>query len=292
MKKFCTKASGFLYFGGGPGWSSLPDQSMLAPALSRGELGMEFWDEPSPLRPDGHTFFTNRAFHNWMFSASQFLNESLSRYSEVGVITHGFSTLPILKIIESQNLKVDQLVLISPYVDIYSYQKRLVQLSIQDFARLEDTPSASQLKLLLGQSRELFDWSIQQALQVSFHNPYLFDHFWQDLDLRDLWLLNMEDKESQLDLVSWQAVNQDLVQVMGRLGLDSPLSISTTVIIGERDPICKEALVQKELSKLLNRFEVRVFPNCSHFPHLESPDLFVSQIAGSRSPLFLDRLAS
>ena len=269
-----------MYFGGGPGWSSLPDQSMLAPALSRGQLRMEFWDEPSPLRPDGDTFFTERAFHNWMFSASQFLNASLPRYSRRGVITHGFSTLPILKMVESQSLNVDQLVLISPYLDIYAYQRRLVDLSVQDFTRLKDIPVASQLKLLFNRSAELFDGPMQQALQIAFHNPCLFDHLWYNLNLRDLWLCNMEDQEAQLDLVSWQAVNEDLVQVLGRLRLEKPIEIPTLVMVGERDPICKVEAIKKELSKVITNIDVRVFPNCSHFPHLESPDLFVGQLVG------------
>lgn len=193
-------------------------------------------------------------------------------------MTHGFSTLPILKMVESQNLKVDRLVLISPFVDIYAYQRRLVELSVQDFLRLKDIPVASQLKILFEQSHELFDHPMQQALQIAFHNPCLFDHFWQDLNHRDVWFMNMEERESQLDLVSWQAVNQDLVQVVDRLKLLNKVSIPTTVILGERDHIVKARDIDEALSPLLEHFEIKIFPRAGHFPHLESPDRFVSHL--------------
>jgi len=251
---------------------------MLAMALGRGQLRMEFWDEPSQLRPDGDTFFAERAFHNWLFSASQFLNNSLVDCRMRGVVTHGFSTLPILKMVESQNLKIDHLVLVSPYVDIYAYQRRLVDLSIKDFLGLKEMPVVTQLKNFFGQSRQLFDWPMQQALQIAFHDPCLFDHLWYDLNYRDEWLGHMEDREAQLDLVSWQAVNQDIVQVGERLKIDQPLKVPALIIVGESDPIVKTKALDQMLSPLLANYQVKVFPRAGHFPHLEQPDQFVKAL--------------
>ena len=62
-----------LFFHGGPGLNSSPENEVINPIARRSNRNIYFWNEPSLLRPWGDPFDTDNGFMSWYKPADEFI---------------------------------------------------------------------------------------------------------------------------------------------------------------------------------------------------------------------------
>jgi pimeloyl-ACP methyl ester carboxylesterase len=256
-----------LFVPGGPGQSSEPDRRALQPHLERAGVRSVFWNEPSPLRPDGTPFRAERAYAAVLDDLASTLRGLPAPVTLVG---SSFGAYSVSRLLADEELRgrVRGVVLVGPVFDIAHGLRRIMELSRSDFATTAPE-KAKRLGQLLDENRALFDAPMQEGLALAFENPGLPRHYFASDDALASWAAVLAEPAWGMDPVSQGAVLADLRDApplkAGAFGLPC------RAVFGDRDPVSSPDLVRGRLDADYPGWSGAVVPETGHWPHLEKP---------------------
>jgi pimeloyl-ACP methyl ester carboxylesterase len=256
-----------LFVPGGPGQSSEPDRRALQPHLERAGIRSVFWNEPSPLRPDGTPFRAEGAYAALLEDLAGTLRGLPAPVALVGTSFGAYSVSRLLADDELRG-RVGDVVLIGPVFDQAGCLRRIMELSRADFAATAPD-KARRLARLLGSTRELFDEPMQQGLALAFENPGLPQHYFADDEALAAWAAVLAEPAWGTDPVSQAAVLADLRDAPPLP--DGAFDLPCRVVFGDRDPVSSPGLVRERLDADYPGWSCRVVREAGHWPHLEKP---------------------
>lgn len=260
----------FLYFHGGPGLSSFPDQRLLSSVQS--EFDLHFWNEPSNLRPEHSDHFdSEQAFRNWMASAENFLmSHWLKGSTPLVVVAHSFACVPLLQIANRHQQKLDGLILISPIFDLSQAYRRTLERARKNLVRTR-SKLVRDLDEQMESSREPFDAAMIRALEFAMADSELPLYFWRNQEAWTQWQLALaSDARAVVDLKAWRAVLQDLYWEFSYLQVSS-LPHPIQIITGIDDPLSDRSGIESFL-RINPQTRVESWSRCGHYAHLENQE--------------------
>ena len=268
----------YLYFHGGPGLSSIPDQALLKRMTQ--DLHLEFWNEPSNLRPKvSDPFEADQAFRNWMGSAENFvLSHWMKESGPLFLVAHSFASLPLLQIAKRHEKKIEGVMLVSPVLDMARTFSSVLARAQRDLAQAE-SPVVQDLVNNIEASKSPFDGPMIQALEYALADSDLLLHYWKDQDVMADWQsVLVSDSQAGIDLRAWKAVLQDLYWENPYLHMEA-LDIPVAVISGMEDHFADRFNIERFLGmNPQGRYES--WARCGHYPHLEDGEEFARSLYG------------
>ncbi len=252
-----------LFIHGGPGLNSEPEKRLLSSHLK--EFKTHFWNEPSELR--GQKISTN-AYQDWLNSIKKMQPENSI------LIANSFGSLGALHLIE-QEIKLKKIVFLSPTIQLHQVFLKMIELAIFDFQKRNDD-KANEIQKLKNTISSFYDSSMQKALDLTFQDPDLFPHYWQNYKILGEWGAILGEQEFQFDFQSQKAVLNNLKDKFTELpSLKSNARV--TVIYGENDPVWLDSNISL-FQSMFKDIKFHKFEDCGHFPHLENKELFIKVI--------------
>lgn len=268
----------YLYFHGGPGLSSFPDQALMKPLQS--VFHLEYWNEPSNLRPQvADHFEADQAFRNWMASAENFiLGQWMKETGPIYLVAHSFACLPILQIAKRHESKIKGLLLVSPVLDMVRTFRKAVRWAQIDLAKTKSS-LVREVEDHLKASREPFDSHMIQALEYALADGEMLLHYWKDRESMENWQsVLVSDSRAGVDTRAWKAVLQDLYWEYSYLQME-PLEVPLAIITGMDDHFGDRAQIE-EFLQLNPHCRYESWAGCGHFPHLEDSEEFGRSLYG------------
>jgi pimeloyl-ACP methyl ester carboxylesterase len=267
----------YFFIHGGPGLNSFPERAILGPYFARADVLIDFWDEPSRLRPDGDPFTVENAFRNWCASIARRLDFFRAQGKRVHLLAHSFSIHAVVRLIEPYADVISRVMLFAPCLNIRDAQRNIAELGKMLFLRAH-SDKAAEIDEHLSLHRELFDSPMQQALLIASQSPHIFEEYWEDKAQMKRAFDAVRAPEASWDFESFMAVNEDFAldereRAKENRGALAPVSVAIPVdaIFGAKDPLIK---IDRELPMLRSKFrnlDVHLFEESGHYPHLEEP---------------------
>ena len=258
------------------------ERRVLRPLFERQEADFIGWDEPSPLRP-GSLLKTGKTsyFENWLESARCLIQSTLYEKENVLLVAHSFSCQPIKFLAKEFQDQISGLVLLAPGLDLYSVQKKIIGLSIEDFlahGSTERTVKVSEMKKHLLDSKSCFDECIQQGLALALENESLFDHYWVNHVAKARYFETLAESHWQLDLDRFFGVLKDYSNHWWTQVEKEKFMSRCLIVLGLNDPLYETACESDRARSDCPFHRAISFKESGHFPQLEEPELFVKEI--------------
>ncbi len=265
-----------LFFHGGPGINSVPEQQIVFPYLKKQGRFLHCWSEPSRLRPNGDKLNLNSPFMSWYQSAENYIKSFIEKGQKVHLIAHSFSALPICYLAQKYQKHIRQLTLISPILDINTFNRRMIELSIADWSvhKSADAIRLSELKEL---SESSFDSPIETALETIYFSNQASRLFFEKQTTKTLWHFYLHQSQNlALDQFNWRHIMKDYCSLGLSTIFKSSLDIPTWIIKGERDQLCETDELEYFGKVNFHHAQLLQIRNCSHYVHLEDPRFLVN----------------
>lgn len=268
----------FLYYHGGPGFNSHPEEEMLKPIInskksSTNRVKIFFWNEPKQFNAN-QALYPGQEFNTLMKSAEDFLNEHYLKYGKLNLIGHSFGAYITMHLALKHADKIDQILLIAPALDLHSADLGLLKMGLMNLRNNGKHEQANQLENLIHTlSPEFNDQTIQASLLV-LDETFFFNYFY-DLQIAQNFL-NYFVPPYEMSIPAFFAIRKDTV----RYPLEGkPLALKITVLFGDKDYLIKS----DDQLKVLKQFSVRpvniiVFSDTRHYPHIEKKKKFIQLI--------------
>ncbi len=256
---------------GGPGFNAFPELDLLQPIAQRQGCEIQFWNEPSVLRPAGFLFDADRAFSGQVASLDAFLPPSFET-----LICHSFGIHPFLQLQATKPRLIKKLILVTPAFDLEGAHQRIFNLAANDFARLAPD-FAIEMKAETKKTRKIFDEASQKCLNLILKDPELLLNYWCNKNLFLKFVESMSRTESQFDIASFLAVLKEFGQQDRRFpGLLSKDIDEAILIFADQDPVSDQTSEVAAAKIVFGReLPVVVIPQAGHWPHLEQSEAFL-----------------
>lgn len=259
----------YLFIHGGPGLNSYAEETLLGPQFKARDAIIEFWNEPSRLRPSKDIFSPENAFCNAYSSLETQFIRLHKQFGLIHLIAHSFGTQYVVRLAKNHPEKLASVTLIAPGLAIDITFKNVMHLAQKDLTTI-DLRLADQLRNALEKTKNLADPAMIDGLLCSLQDPLLFSHYWSQKKSHETWMdLVNSQTEAAFDLESFLAI----LKTIEPIDFDSPLSQSfrVRVYFGRLDPIADQTHEKALLNRLFRNAEVTILDHCSHFAHLEDP---------------------
>jgi pimeloyl-ACP methyl ester carboxylesterase len=265
-----------VFLHGGPGFNSLPEQSMLGPLCRAGRLDTVFWNEPSRLRPDGDPFSVEKAFDNWLASATNFTVRA-AEAGPVHIVAHSSTVHAALQITREHQDRVASLVLVAPSADNLTTFRNVLRIARDDLAPVNAELSAT-IDSALARTRAVLDAAMREGLLAAVQDEQLFTHYFVNSEQLQRTSAAWTQPGGQFDMESFLSVLADF----GRRGaslLPGPVvTAPALVLFGAQDPITPMSEQVAPLLRALPDARVEVVDGCSHCLHLDRPQDFFERL--------------
>jgi pimeloyl-ACP methyl ester carboxylesterase len=262
----------FVFVHGGPGFNSLPEQTLLGPPCEAAGHSIAFWNEPSRLRPDGDAFEAERAFERWLASAERFVLQSALRPAHL--IAHSSAVHAALEIARRHPHCLASVVLVAPSIDPFAGFRRVLRVAHADFA--ETQPAlASVVASAIARTRVLFDDPMREGLQLAARDERLFTHYFANADQFAATAAVMSRPEAQFDGESFFAVMSDFAGRHASLLSTAPVPVPVLALFGSADPITPMDDQVGALRAAAPGACIERVDGCSHWLHLDRPRRFL-----------------
>jgi pimeloyl-ACP methyl ester carboxylesterase len=267
-----VKSRSFLFLHGGPGFNSFSEKALLTDAFAHLNSTIEFWNEPSELRPKGEPFIEKAAFPNWYGSIARALMSCRERNQRTHVLAHSYSVHGVVRVLEDYSDVVSGLTLISPALNIYDAYKNMARVG-RNLYRESDPEKARQIDSELSLSTTFFDIHLVNSMLLAAGNPALFSQYWENHSRMQEAHEAAKAPEAQMDMRSFIAVNKGLAEQSREpkmLSFDGRVQI----IFGEKDAVVLSHQEIPFLEKTFKNRDVHFFSESRHYAHLEETERF------------------
>jgi pimeloyl-ACP methyl ester carboxylesterase len=266
----------FVFLHGGPGFNSHAEQAILGPLFQAAGLDVEFWNEPSRLRPDGDRFEVDDAFERWLASATAFVLRSASS-GAVNVLAHSCGVHAAVQIAGEHPQLVASLTLITPSADNAMTFRNVLRIAGADLAEV-NPDLAARINTALAHTRAVFDAAMRDGLMAAVQDDRLFAHYFADAGQLQLSAAAWSPPEAQFDLESFLAVLTGFGRRGGSLLSESRVAVPALALYGAQDPITPMSEQVAALRTALPDCRVELVEGCSHCLHLDRPRHFVERV--------------
>ncbi len=250
-------ADTFLFFHGGPGYNSNPEEQFLKPLFEAKGHNFYTWDEPSALRTAGPLFVKENAYENLLKSSEEFLLKFSD--DKIILIGHSFGTFPIYHLAKKYPELIERLVVICPALNVHAADVNIFKAA--GVAIPEDL-------------KPQFDMVTLNTMLQAAANPDLATLYWNDMDkLVSYWSLNGQDPQWGFDFDSF--VNVRLTMPLPEL---IPIETPTLLIFGANDIIVKHDEEILYDGQVFQNREVVIVEDAAHYPHAEQTEIVMGAI--------------
>jgi pimeloyl-ACP methyl ester carboxylesterase len=263
----------FVFLHGGPGFNGFAERAILGPLFQSSGHEATFWNEPSPLRPDGEPFEAVRAFERWLISAERFVLRSAAS-GPVHLIAHSMSVHAAMQVARQHPHRIESLVLVAPAADPFVTYRSVLKLAYEDLVDV-NPEIASRLADSIARTRSVFDDAMCQGLNDVLHDERLFTHYWADPRQMEIAMALRDRPEAQFDAESFFAVLTDFAQRGTALLSPAPVTVPTLAMFGKHDRVTAIDEQRSSLRIGAPNARVDVLDACSHYLHLDRPQAFV-----------------
>lgn len=196
---------------------------------------------------------------------------------EVHLVAHSFAAHTVLKLFEKHApKKVSKITLIAPAIELDIAHRNILKLAEADFTKMGDLEKANGIAQSLKRAVSLFDSSIQEGFGLAVQDPQLFGNYWTNHEKMGEFFGVWVRENVGLNADNFYGV----LKSMGETGCQyqTKLSVPTKVVFGAHDPVAKASEQTVSIERYFFNHTNQVFPNSSHFPHLEKTAEFMDWI--------------
>ena len=263
----------FVFLHGGPGLNSFAEQAILGPLFEDAGHVVDFWNEPSTLRPRGDAFDPAHAFEHWLASAEGFVLRSASR-QPVQLIAHSIACHAAMEIARRHPHRLANLVLVAPAADPFAAFRNVLRLAVQDLETAKPE-IASVIASCLFRTRALLDAPMCEGMMNVLHDEMLFTHYWVDEGWMQASAAAQARPEAQFDVNAFFAVLTDFSQRSADVLSTGAVTLPTLSLFGAADPVTSFGEQREAIRAAVPEARIEVLDGCSHYLHLERPHQFV-----------------
>ncbi|MBL7664477.1 MAG: alpha/beta hydrolase [Bacteriovoracaceae bacterium] len=253
----------FLYVHGGPGLNSYPESQLLKPIFESHNHEIVLWNEPK-------SFSSKNYYAEMVDNLKDFI---LSQGPNLNIISHSFGSYLVLDLISKTDLPVNSLCFVSPALDLEQGDKNILNVGLE-ILKKTNTELSKQLetKIQLFKKNKTEQNKID-ALLLAFQSGYFSLNFCSEENFKKYFGLLINEHEFRLN---------DFLKIKPTIAPLKPQkkkkSIKSIAIFGAQDPIFKYENEMKVLNKFIEKTNVKIFPNISHYPHIESQHDFYYEL--------------
>jgi pimeloyl-ACP methyl ester carboxylesterase len=163
-----------LFFHGGPGLNSNPENKLLRDRFAQNEIDLICWNEPSALRVDGPTPNREHAYGGFLSSAEDFL---LAHYDSkpLTLMAHSFGAHPACFLAKKHPDKIAKIIFISTDIGLPVTDRNMFTFSMLDFKEHGDALHL-ELQKVLDRYTGKFDLNAEKGFELFVQNPRWFDY--------------------------------------------------------------------------------------------------------------------
>lgn len=265
----------FVFLHGGPGFDSTSARLLLKPHLLERGHACSFWDEPSPLRPQGERFEPARAYERWLASAERF-TLAAANDGPVHVLTHSFTVHAGLELARRHPTRISGLVGMAPAADAFQVYCSVLRIAARDFDEAGDA-RADAIRSCLRETTMVMDEPMQQACSLAATDERLFQHYWVNTAAREL-AADAYGGGSGFDMESFLAVLSDYRDRHQELHTLAQVTQPVLAIFGEGDVVSPRSEHLPALEASAPRTEAITISGTGHYVHLEAPGAVIDAI--------------
>lgn len=267
------------YYHGGPGLNSNPEKALLAETFLSFGWDVEFWNEPSSLRPDGPVWRDTDAYANYLSRAEEFLLQG-NDSGKVGLIGHSFGCHAIRYLSKKYPERLRVCVFISSALSLADADRNIFNFTLEDFRRSHD-PRWKELAEVSRRYKGEFDNYARRAFELVLENQHLFDHYWRDGESKKLFLQHFSDPKYAVDAAGFFAVRSSWYNVpLEKCG------VPAIAMFGRHDAVISVASEIALLKKNYAALSVYHLENSGHYPHVEEKDATLKVLQRAVPPGF------
>ncbi len=253
------------YFHGGPGGNSTFERALFEKLLGP---NVYCWNEPSLKRG---AKLDELNYENWLQSSLNFFKKNKSDKNIL--IGHSFGVFACHHIALNDD-SIDKIILSAPASDRKSSERNIFNFCAEDFLNNNDIEKANKLKDYLSDKELNYDNSLLPAYQIALSNEKLFNRYFYDPNhLQQFFSTQVGEFEYDVDALfnvrkTWEVASSKKNIAQSKC----------IVVFGENDPIVTKENELKSLRSMFSNLEVKSFEKCSHHPHIEHSEKFLSLI--------------
>ncbi len=262
----------FLYFHGGPGGNSLPEQNLLAEKFKGKGHKIVFWNEISKVRDEGYKFTKEYAFKKNLHSAREFLLKN-HHDDEVYLIGHSFGAHYVLDLARQFPQFVAANLLIGPVLDTTQTDKLIVEFNLNTLDK--DSEAHKAMEKVAANYDEELEKSRAMIYQTAFTNPAFVPAYFNSPDKLQAYFAYLTGAYA-FDLEVLVDVRASINPAFYRR---RPTTVPTLALFGSKDHVSQIDSQRYVLESQFADIEMREVLNQKHFYHLEDFDGFYSEVS-------------
>jgi len=259
--------------------NSFAEERMLGAAFQKRGAQIEFWNEPSRLRPNGCPFTAENAFQNAFESLErQFLKLAHSN-GPVDLIALSFGSHYAVLLARKYPTLLSSISMICPGLSLHTSCKNVLRVALKDFQK-SDVQKAKELEECIEMIRQLGDESFLNGFTLALQDPALMTHYWHNQNSMMEWvgILTSIGAEAGFDFESFISVLKSVPSPMAYLDGKVADAPPVFVYFGEHDPIVSRDEEVQLVEQLFDHAKIMDLGQCSHFAHLEYSDHFAETV--------------
>ncbi|WP_407481529.1 alpha/beta fold hydrolase [Elizabethkingia meningoseptica] len=255
-----------LFFHGGPGLNSNPEQQILAKSYENRGIEFKGWNEPSSLRDTFDENFSGTRFEQLLENAEKFL---LKNYNgkPIYLMGHSMGCQTIAWLLQKHNDKIKAIFMSSPCFHIYEADKNIFTIIQKDYQEHGDEIASKKMSAIIHSVSEIFDESIINGWNIALENPRILNYYWNDKDNQAKYFSYFSAPEFSLDIESFFEVRKSFIDT----GL-FPFNKPVIVFYSEKDSIITLEKENETIIKYFSNVAMHKMENSFHYPHIEETE--------------------
>ncbi len=265
-----------LFFHGGPGLNSNPEQHMLTEIYKNKGIEFKGWNEPSTLRGSFDNDFANTRFKQLLDSAEKFLLKNYNGKA-VYLMGHSMGCQTIIELLRKHNDKIKAIFMSSPSFHIYEADKNIFTFIQEDYDNHNDKINSEKLKKIILNISGKFDNNTIKGWETVLENPRALDYYWCNRDTQLKYYKHFISPEFSLDIEGFLEVRKSFTDV--------ELFISDKKVIvfySEKDSIVLAKKESATIKKYFSNLTTYNMEKSVHYPHIEEAekvlDIIINEI--------------
>ncbi len=255
-----------LFFHGGPGLNSNPEQQILAEIYRKREINFKGWNEPSSLRGTFDEYFSGTRFEQLLDSAEKFFLKNYNGNS-LYLMGNSMGCQILIWLLNRHTDKIKAIFMSSPCFQIYEADKNILDVIQKDYQKNGNETAAKKLSdIITSISGKTYD-NIISGWKIALENPRLLDYYWFDRENQTKYFSYFSVPEFSLDMESFFEVRNSFSDIEL-----FPVNKPVCIFYGEKDPVF---VLRKEIDTItqyFSDFTIHIMDRSLHYPHIEEAE--------------------
>jgi len=255
-----------LFFHGGPGLNSNPEQKILTDKYRKAGIDLICWNEPSELRGTYERNFPETRQEQLLHSAERFLLDNYDG-GPICIMSHSMGSQTVCWLLNKHQDKVKAVFLSAPCFDIFDADKNIFKMIENDFQKHGNETVSQNLRSIISKFSENIYDSIINGWKIILENPRLFDYYWLDKDKKDKYLSFFSDPHFTLDFDGFFEIRKTYKNVTLH-----KTEKRITIFHSKQDPITPNISADYNILKYFPNLKLYNMQKSLHYPHIEESD--------------------